>query len=431
ALAQGDSVLTVADIDWVRFAQTFTAQRPSQLLVDIPQVAEALEEGARAGADSPLCRQVEAAAPAQRRQVLSQHVRALAASVLGHAGPDAITATRPFNEMGFDSLTAVELRNKLSSSIGLPLPTTLIFDYPTADDLAGYLLSEISGVEPGTAPTHLHALPADAGDPIAIVGMACRFPGGVSNADQLWEMVVAGTDTVGPFPTDRGWHLDTIYDSDPDRPGTSYVREGGFLYDATRFDAGFFGISPREALAMDPQQRLLLETAWETFENAGMDVGTLRGSNTGVYAGATIFDYLSIVNHSSADVEGYIGTGNMGCIVSGRLSYAMGFEGPAVTVDTGCSSSLVALHMAVQALRAGECSLALTGGVTVMATPGGFVEFSRQRGIAKDGRCKPFAAAADGTGWSEGVGVLLLERLSDARRNGHRVLAVVRGSAVN
>ncbi|MEU5614939.1 SDR family NAD(P)-dependent oxidoreductase, partial [Streptomyces sparsogenes] len=431
ALAQGDSVLTVADIDWVRFAQTFTAQRPSQLLVDIPQVAEALEEGARAGADSPLRRQVEAAAPAQRRQVLSQHVRALAASVLGHAGPDAITATRPFNEMGFDSLTAVELRNKLSSSIGLPLPTTLIFDYPTADDLAGYLLSEISGVEPGTAPTHLHALPADAGDPIAIVGMACRFPGGVSNADQLWEMVVAGTDTVGPFPTDRGWHLDTIYDSDPDRPGTSYVREGGFLYDATRFDAGFFGISPREALAMDPQQRLLLETAWETFENAGMDVGTLRGSNTGVYAGATIFDYLSIVNHSSADVEGYIGTGNMGCIVSGRLSYAMGFEGPAVTVDTGCSSSLVALHMAVQALRAGECSLALTGGVTVMATPGGFVEFSRQRGIAKDGRCKPFAAAADGTGWSEGVGVLLLERLSDARRNGHRVLAVVRGSAVN
>ncbi len=430
ALGRDDVTLTVADFDWKQFATTFTAQRPSALLADIPEAAESTDSEETAGEDSPLRRQLAAAAPAQRHQLLSQHVRALAASVLGHSGPDDIPAGRPFNEMGFDSLTAVALRNKLSSSVGLPLPTTVIFDYPNADQLAGYLLTEISG-EDVSAPAAPLAVSVNSDEPIAIVGMACRYPGGVSRPDQLWDLVVAGEDALGAFPTDRGWHLDTLFDPDPDNPGTSYVREGGFLYNAGEFDAGFFGISPREALAMDPQQRLLLETAWETFENAGIDRETLRGSDTGVYTGATIYDYLSIIGHTSTDVEGYVGTGNLGCVASGRVSYVLGLEGPALTVDTGCSSSLVTMHMASQALRTGECSLALAGGVTVMSTPGAFVEFSRQRGIAPDGRCKPFAAAADGTGWSEGVGLVLMERLSDARRNGHKVLAVVRGSAVN
>ncbi|MEY6568901.1 beta-ketoacyl synthase N-terminal-like domain-containing protein, partial [Streptomyces sp. PGLac3x] len=370
---------------------------------------------------------------AERERAARRLVRELAADVLGHPSADSVRAQVPFREQGFDSLASVQLRDRLARATGLRPAVGVLVDHPTPDALARHLCA-LAAPAATTAAPPAAAAPAPAAledDPVAIVAMAGRYPGGVRSPEDLWHLVDEGRDVISPFPTDRGWDLATLLHPDRTRPGTSAVGFGGFLDGAGEFGPAFFGVSPREAAAMDPQQRLLLEVAWETLERAGIDPEALRSSDTGVFVGASHQDYGPRLHDAPEDVAGDVLTGSAGSVLSGRLAYTFGFEGPALTIDTACSSSLVALHSAVRALRAGECGLALAGGVTVMAAPGVFVEFSRQRGLAPDGRCKAFADGADGTAWAEGAGLLLLEKVSDARRNGHQILAVLRGSAVN
>ncbi|GGV51717.1 hypothetical protein GCM10010245_81530 [Streptomyces spectabilis] len=385
---------------------------------------------AAAGDSGGLARRLAGLPRAEQEDLLLSLVQGEAGGVLGFSGPELSQGTRGFSDIGFDSLTAVELRNRLSAATGVKLPATLIFDYPTPVALARHLREELSETADGATPSAAPVV-VDPDEPIAIVGMACRLPGGVTDPEGLWRLVREGREGMSGFPEDRGWDLEGLFDSDPDNAGTSYASQGGFLQEAGLFDAGFFGISPREALAMDPQQRLLLEASWEALERAGIDPTATRGGDIGVFSGVSIHDYLESLSNMPAELEGFVTTATAGSVASGRVSYAFGFEGPAVTVDTACSSSLVAIHLAAQALRQGECSMALAGGVAVMGSPIGVLGMSRQRGLAADGRCKAYADGADGTVLSEGVGLVVLERLSVARERGHRVLAVIRGSAVN
>ncbi|WP_182882210.1 type I polyketide synthase [Microbispora sp. H10949] len=418
ALAAGDAHLALVRLDPAGLRAQASADALPTVLGDLvrrPPRRAARDSGT---VDSSLADRLAGLGPEEVTRTLLDLVRTCVADVLRHSSADAIEPDRAFKELGFDSLTALEMRNRLNAATGLRLPATMIFDYPTSRAAANRLAELLApAATSAPVPVPASAVTPSADEPIAIIGMACRYPGGVASPEDLWRLVADGVDAISEFPADRGWDVDALYDPERGAPGKVYARGGGFLYEGAEFDAGFFGISPNEALTMDPQQRLLLETSWEAIERAGIDPDTLRGSATGVFAGMMYHDYAA--NSST------------GSIASGRVSYVFGFEGPSVTIDTACSSSLVALHLAVQSVRSGECSLALAGGVTLMATPEMLVDFSEQQGLSPDGRCRAYGAGADGTSLGEGVGVLLVERLSDARRLGHRVLAVVRGTAVN
>ncbi|WP_338320234.1 type I polyketide synthase, partial [Streptomyces lonarensis] len=427
ALDDGEDHLVVADIDWERFLPIYTLHRPSPFLSTLPEAiraaaAEAEQESAETGADAPpLVRRLTALPPAEREAALVAAVRAEAAAALGYGDAEEIDPEQAFRDLGFDSVMAVALRNRLGEATGLRLPSTVVFDYPSVTALSDKLHGDLFGVaepaaEAAVAPRHA---PADEDDPIVIVGMGCRLPGGATSPERLWQLLADGTDAISPYPEYRGWDMTT-----------AFGLEGGYVHEAADFDPAFFGIGPNEALAMDPQQRLLLEISWEALERAGIDPIGLRGSRTGVFVGGWMQLYTHALDGSTADLGESTPVSDGGAVLSGRVSYNLGLEGPSLTIDTACSASLAALHLACQALRSGECDLALAGGVTVMAAPSAFA-FGAGMGLSQYGRSKAFSVSADGMGMGEGAGMLAVERLSAARRHGHPVLAVVRGTAIN
>ncbi|MGW6258997.1 SDR family NAD(P)-dependent oxidoreductase [Streptomyces sp. NPDC055085] len=424
ALRHGGPHLVAWSLDLLRVRASGTANTPLWRSL-LPSITSAAHRNSLAERLVRLPRQ-------QQAETVLALVREEVSHILGLGFAESVPADEPLRDLGMDSVTAVELRNRISARLGTRLPATLLFDHPTAARLAGYLVANALDSTPQEAtpevrPGAFAVMPA-ADEPIAIVAMACRLPGAVSDPGSLWQLVADGRDAVGPFPAGR-WDVEALYDPNPDAPGKSYAREGGFLDDIASFDAAFFGITPIEAVAMDPQQRLLLETTWEALERAGIVPATLAGSTTGVYVGMFGSDYLA--GSRLDQLDGYVGTGSALSVASGRLAYTLGLHGPALTVDTACSSSLVATHLAAQSLRAGECDLALAGGVTLMVTPQTFVEFSRLRGLSPTGRCRAFSDDADGAIWAEGAAMLVLKRLNDAERDGDEVLAVLRGTAVN
>jgi acyl transferase domain-containing protein len=441
ALSLGEAHSSGVEVDWEEFfvgeerrrvpLPTYSFRRRSHWLRG-GDAAPRRDAAVPASADEPAGERPgePAELPAWGPTAVLDLVVAEVADILGFA-PGEIDRRQRFKELGLDSLGAVELRDRLRAATGVELPRTVIFDHPTSTALANRLSALVgTGDDAPARPVPPSRRPV-ADEPIAIVGMACRYPGGIASPEDLWRLVAAGGDAIGPFPTDRGWDLDRLLGEGGDRRGTSDAREGGFLAGAADFDADFFGISPREALAMDPQQRQLLEACWEALERAAIDPASLAGTATGVFAGVSAQDYTAGLRSEDPELDGFVLTGSSPSVLSGRVAYVLGLEGPALSIDTACSSSLVALHLAAGALRSGECTMALAGGATVLGSAGIFTEFSRQGGLAPDGRSKSFAAAADGVGWAEGVGVLVLERLSDARAAGRRVLATIRGSAVN
>lgn len=426
AIAMNHPSTLIAPLDRDQMAQTGII--PTMFRQLVPSKPSAQKQSF---VSSPFTTRLDGLTPAQQQQVALAVVRETAAAVLGYDDPTTLDAEIAFKDLGFDSLAAVEFRKLLQQSTGTPIDVAAVFNHPTPKQLAQHLLAVAMrrDTEIVHAPSHFPAGRLD-DDPIAIVGIGCRYPGGVDSADSLWELVEAARDVITEVPADRGWDLDGIVAPGPTATDT-FVPRGGFLDSVADFDAALFRISPREALAMDPQQRLMLEISWEALERAGIDPMSLAGSSTGVYTGVTYSDYAARYTRVPEEGADYISENGTISVTSGRVSYALGLEGPAVTVDTACSSSLVAVHLAAQAIRAGECSVALAGGVTVMSSPRPVEGLARKRGLSADGRCKAFADSADGTGFAEGAGVLVLERLSDAVRNGHPVLAVVAGSAVN